>query len=184
MFSDRNELVIPASRAKLVGLLLGSAGFVLAGAWMLTLAPTEGAVIATIGLASVVFFGLCGGYAIRRLVRPEPAVVINGEGILDNASALGVGLIRWEEIAELQEYEFQRQTFLGIVPKDLDRLLANQPAWKRSAIRANLALGTAPINIPQVVLPVRVSELLREIEQRYGDRYRCLPAAAADKWRD
>jgi hypothetical protein len=34
MSSERNELVIPASRAKLVGLALGSACFVLVGAWL------------------------------------------------------------------------------------------------------------------------------------------------------
>ena len=167
MFSERDELVVPASRAKLVGLALGSACFVLAGAWMLTLAPDEGALVAAIGAASVIFFGLCGGYAIRRIVRPEPAVVINADGIFDNASALGVGLIRWGEIAELREYEFKGQIFLGVLPKELDRLLARQPAWKRSAIRANLALGAAPINIPQAVLPVRVADLLRDIRQRY-----------------
>ena len=167
MFSERNELVIPASRAKLTGVAFGAACFVVAGAWLVSLAPREGPIVATIGGASIVFFGLCGAYAIRRIFRPTPAVVINGEGILDNASALGVGLVRWDEIAELQEYEFNGQTFLGVVPKDLDRLLANQPAWKRSAIRANLALGAAPINIPQVLLPLRVSELLREIRLRY-----------------
>ena len=170
MVVKRDELVVPASRVKLAALALGSACFVLAGAWMVALAPEEGATLTVIGTASVLFFGLCGAYAVRRLVRPEPAVVINSEGIVDNASALGVGLIRWDEIAEMREYTFKRQVFLGVVPKDLERLLANQPAWKRSAIRANLALGIAPVNIPQAVLPVRVSELLREISQRYkGD---------------
>jgi hypothetical protein len=107
-----------------------------------------------------------GGYAVRRIVRPEPAVVINSEGIFDNASALGVGRIRWDEIAQMREYTFKNQTFLGIVPKDLDRLLASQPFWKRRTIHLNVALGVDPINITQVVLPVRVSELLREIRQR------------------
>ena len=166
-FTDRNELVVPASRAKLVGIALGAAGFVLAGAWLITLAPEEGLFVALVGVASILFFGLCGAYATYRIVRPQPAVVINGEGIFDNASGLGVGWIRWDEIADLQEYQFKGQTFLGVLPRDLDRLLAKQPAWKRSALRANLALGIAPINIPQVALPMRVSELLREIRSRY-----------------
>ena len=168
MFSDGHEIVVPASRIKLVAVAFGSAGFVLLGAWMVTLAREEGALIATIGAASIVFFGLCGGYAVRRIARPEPAVVINGEGIVDNSSLLSVGLIRWDEIAELREYQFKRQTFLAVIPKDADRLLARQPAWKRSAIRANLAIGAAPVNIPQSVVPVRISELLHEIRRRFG----------------
>lgn len=167
MFSASDELIVPASRVKLVATALGATGFVVAGAWLLLLAREKGVVFAVIGLATVAFFGLCGLYAIRRLVRPTPAVVVNQRGILDNASALGVGFMRWDEIAELQEYRFRNQVFLGIVPTNLDALLAKQPAWKRSAIRANLRLGAAPVNIPELLLPLKVSELVREIEVRF-----------------
>lgn len=162
MFSDSHELIVPTSRLKLVAMALGSLAFVLVGAFLLISGRN-----ATIGTLSVSFFGFCGVYAVRRIIRPEPAVVINLEGIVDNASALSVGLIRWEEIAELREYQFMNQTFLGIVPKDLSQLLARQSIWKRNAIRANLFLGAAPVNIPQVVLPLTVSELLREIDRRF-----------------
>ena len=70
MSSDRDELVVPTSKEKLVRLAAGSAGFVLGSAWV----------------------------------------------------ALGVGLIPWDQIADLREYEFKRQT------------LADQPAWKRRAL--------------------------------------------------
>ncbi len=167
MFTNQDELVIPASRVKLIALAFGAGVFVIMGAWMLSVASDEGPRFTAYGLAAVVFFGLCGLYAVRRLVRPEPAVIINRDGIVDNASALGVGLIRWNEIVRLREYRFKNQTFLGILPTDLDRLLAQQSAFKRTAIRANVALGADPINIPQVVLPMRVADLLREIEQRF-----------------
>ena len=88
-------------------------------------------------------------------------------GIVDNASALSVGLLRWDEIAELYEYRYKNQVMLGIVPRNLDTLLMKQPAWKRRLLRANVWLGTAPVNIPQVILPMKVSELLREIETRF-----------------
>lgn len=123
--------------------------------------------VGAVGFATVVFFGACGAYALFRIAKPTPAVVINRQGILDNASATGVGFIAWDEIDELREYRFKNQIFLGIVPRDLDALLAKQPAWKRGAIRANLKLGAAPVNIPQVVLPMSVSHLLHEIEARF-----------------
>jgi hypothetical protein len=87
-------------------------------------------------------------------------------GIFDNASLLGVGFITWNEIAEVGEYRFKNQVFVGIVPKDLDALLARLPAWKGRTIRANVLLGAAPVNIPQVGLPMKASELLEEIEMR------------------
>jgi hypothetical protein len=168
VFSDSHELIVPASRTKLVALALGAAGFVLAGVWMMVIVAKGSVFITMVGAFSVVFFGLLGVYAMRRLIWPTPAVVINREGIWDNASALGVGFIAWDDIARLHEYRFRSQLFLGIVPKDLEAVLANQPLWKRQAIRANLLLGVDPINIPQGILPMTVSELLREVQARFG----------------
>ena len=146
---------------------LGAVAFVAVAGWLLRRAPRDGVVAALAGLAAAVFFGACGLYAFWRLVRPRPALVINRHGIVDNASALSVGFLGWDEIAELYEYRYQNQVMLGIVPSNLEALLSKQPAWKRRVLRANLWLGTAPINIPQVILPMKVSELLREIETRF-----------------
>lgn len=160
------------SRLKLLALALGAAVFVIGGAWLIWLLGAFGPYVLEIGLAAIVFFGACGAYALYRIARSTPAVVINRRGILDNASAIGVGFLAWDDIAALREYRFSSQVFLGIVPKNLDALLARQPRWKRAAIRANLGLGADPVNIPQVVLPISVSELLREIEMRFGWRNR------------
>jgi hypothetical protein len=159
------ELVVPASVWKLVALAAGSVAFVLAGAWMVRRPENPTDVLA--GAAAMLLFGACGIFVIVRIARRAPAVVINDQGILDNASALAAGFIAWDEIEDIREYRFRNQVFLGIFPKQLDAILARQPAWKRQAIRANLALGAAPINIPQVVLPMRVADLLKEIRARF-----------------
>ena len=130
----------------------------------------RGSVGRAVGFAGVTFFGACGAYALSRIAKPTPAVVINRHGILDNASAVAVGFIGWDEIDQLREYRFKNQVFLGIVPTNLEVILARQPAWKRAAIKANLRLGVAPVNIPQAVLPLSVSNLLSEIETRFGRR--------------
>jgi hypothetical protein len=162
-----DDLIVPASRARLVVLVCLAAGFVLLGGWMLTRAA-DGSFVVAVGGVSVVFFGACGAYALRRLLRPAPALVVTREGILDNASALSVGFIAWDEIAELVEHRVQNQVFLAIVPKDADAVLARLPAWKRRAIRASGLLGAPAITIPQVILPTTVADLLREIRLRYG----------------
>jgi hypothetical protein len=153
-----------------VSITLGSALFVAAGVWLISLWINSGGSVfmGVVGVASILFFGFCCAYAIRRLIRPSPAVVIDRHGILDCASAVAVGFIAWEDVAELREYRFSNQTFLGIVPKNLDELAARQPAWKRRAIRANCALGAAPVNIPQTMLPMKVQDLLREVKSRFG----------------
>lgn len=166
MFSDSGELIVPTSRTKLALVALGGIAFVAVGMWLLGRAQSP-VLHRVIGALSVAFFGLCAVYAIWRLLRPTPALVINRDGILDNASAVAVGFLAWQDIAELREYTFNGQTFLGIVPKDVNAVLQKQPAWRRSAIRANLALGALPVNIPQTVLPLPVSELLHHIDKRF-----------------
>ena len=158
---------MPTSRGKLIAAALGSIAFVALGGWLLRRAPHDGIVAPLAGLAAAVFFGACGLYALWRLVRPRHALVINRRGIVDNASALSIGFLGWDDIAEMYEYRYQNQVMLGIVPRDLEAVLGKLPAWKRRVLRANLWLGTAPINIPQVILPMKVSELLREIETRF-----------------
>jgi hypothetical protein len=66
---------------------------------------------------------------------------------------IGVGFMSWDSIDGLREYRFKDRVLLGIVPKDLDSLIARQSLWKRWAIRANLSLGCDPVNIPQAMLP-------------------------------
>lgn len=167
MFSTANELVIPPSRLKLVGTLLGALAFVGLGVLMLIIEMRKGFVAKLAGLAAIAFFGAVAISVLKHLITAGPAVVINAKGIVDNSSGVSVGFIAWDEIDEIREYTFQNQTFLGVTPKDLDKVLARQPKWKRGAIRANVKLGAAPINIPQVTLGVKVSDLLREINVRF-----------------
>ena len=168
MFSNQDELVIPMSRLKLLGLLAGSAVFVLLGWLMLTTPGRRDTVMRKVGgAAAVAFFGSIGVAVLYRLVSGGPALVINRDGILDNASGTAVGLIRWHEIEAVRPYEVNGRTFLAIVPKDLDAVLSRLPAWKRKLLRANLAIGADAINIPDVTLPMSVADLEREIQARF-----------------
>jgi hypothetical protein len=162
-----NDLVIPASRLKMLGQLVGGLVFAALGVSMMLYPPKYGWFGRFIGLVTVAFFGAVAVSILYRLVKPDgAAIIINAQGIVDNASGVSVGLIPWDQIGEVREYRVENQVFLGIFPKDLDALLKKQPRWKRTAIRANLSMGAAPVNIPQASLGMKVSNLVREIEQR------------------
>ena len=169
--SSAEELVVATNRTRLMSIAAGAAALVVAGGWLLSIAgrmgPIEGRCVEAIGLVGIVFFGAGLIYASIRLVRPTPAVVVSRQGLLDRASAVSVGFIAWTEIKELREYRFMNQVLLGIVPRDLDALLARQPAWKRVFLRANLWLGVAPVNVPESMLSMRVSQLVQEIDARF-----------------
>lgn len=103
-------------------------------------------------------------YACYRLLKPTPSVIINREGVFDNASALGAGMIRWEEIGTIFIYKIMDNPFLGIVPVDTETILARQSSIKRFFFRMGKAMSPAPFSIPQGGLPMTVEELLTQIQ--------------------
>jgi hypothetical protein len=167
--SDR--LVIYPSRIKMLLVLLGAIAFVVMSIWIATpdiariVAPWEVFIASYIG---VPFFAACGLYAIYRLVWRRPALEIDSTGITDAASALGAGYLSWSEVGRVVLYKFQGQSMLGIFPKDLESFLSRRHPIRRRLIRLNLDLGCAPLNIPQVTLRMKLSELAELIHARYG----------------
>lgn len=109
-------------------------------------------------------FSLALIYLGYGLLKPTPSVIINQEGIVDNVSAFGAGLIRWDEIESVFVYRIMDNAFLGIVPVNLDAVLARQPTMKRFLFRMNKGMAPAPFAISGGGLPMSVEELLSRIE--------------------
>jgi hypothetical protein len=154
-------------------ILLGSVAFVVIGIWIGTPGIARGVATWKVVIASYIgipFFASCGLYATYRLARRRPAVEIDSTGITDAASALGAGHLSWPEVDRVVLYKYSGQSMLGIVPRDLDTFLSRQHPVRRSLIKLNLALGCAPMNIPQVVLHMKLSELAELLHARYGVR--------------
>ncbi|MDQ4077415.1 MAG: hypothetical protein M3220_14360 [Chloroflexota bacterium] len=163
-----NEVVIYPKRVKLFAIAVGALGFVVLGFYFAQNRAIMGLPLEVIVVTSYVgipFFGLCLAYAIYRLFIPEPAMIISNEGIFDNASAIGAGMLRWEEIADVFSYDFMGQRMLGITLVNEEIVIGRQPRIKRVMVRMNRGLGAAPFNIPQSVLPISVDELLIRIEE-------------------
>jgi hypothetical protein len=163
-----DELVLYPKRTKLLMLAAGSLMFVVLGVYLAQNQESMGLSLWKVIIVSYVgvpFFGLCLVYAIYRLVVRKPAVVVNKDGIFDNASAAGAGFIRWEEIANIFPYDYMGHRMLGINLVDEAAILARQPALKRALARMNGKI-VAPFNIPQSTLPISVDELLVEIKKR------------------
>ncbi|MGB7923069.1 MAG: STM3941 family protein [Pyrinomonadaceae bacterium] len=109
-------------------------------------------------------FSLALIYICYRLLIPRPSVIINQEGIYDNASAFGAGMIRWEEIESMFIYTIMDNPFLGIIPVNLETILARQSIIKRFLFRMNKGMTQAPFAIPEGGLPMTVEELLTKIQ--------------------
>ena len=170
------EKVIELSKVKIMLLILGAIIFVLLGAWVLSLdAQTienqrrfnSPSLVYGVGIASIIFFGLCGLVGIKKLFDKSPGLIINSKGILDNSSGVSAGIIPWAEIVSIGEYQVQKQKFISIQVTDPEKYANNGNALKRMANRANIKMCGTPINISANSLKISYSELLETITEYY-----------------
>ena len=107
--------------------------------------------------------------AVRR--QRLPLVTLSPEGITVQTMLTPVGLLPWDEVAEVRPYTMIYR-YVGIVPRDLEGLCRRLGGRRALLMRANswvaplyAALGVfvAPINVPQEYLPVTADDLVARI---------------------
>ncbi|WP_048600430.1 STM3941 family protein [Rubeoparvulum massiliense] len=167
---QQSELVIYPSNRKMLGLGLVSLIFCALGAFFLWGIEEEGSsqlYFNVIGIVVLVFFGLCFIYLLSRLFVKKPAIIIREDGLFENASYVGAGLIPWEEIREVYIYEYMGQKMLGIETKDPDFALKKTKlnGFKKLLMKANKGLVKAQISIPQTTISVPLEELEESIKR-------------------
>lgn len=117
-------------------------------------------------------FGLLYWVQVRSFRKQaKPIVTLSSEGIAVDTLATHLGLIYWSEIEEVRSYTLIYR-YVGIVPKN-SAALAQRLGKKQSLLMSMNAvcvplykpfgIFAAPINIPQVYLPITVDELVAHI---------------------
>jgi hypothetical protein len=179
----KDETTIALSRGKLVLLVLASCAFVALGAWLLTRDAAEiqygrsfnffgnnPLIVYALGLAAVLFFGLCGLYGVRKMFDRRPGLVLNGDGLVDNASAFAAGFIPWSEVTGSSVYEVQNQKMLVVGLSDPGKYAGRGGALRRALNRANSDMSGSPVAIPASALAIDFQELV-ELFDRYHRKY-------------
>lgn len=103
---------------------------------------------------------------LRLLSSPQPAIVINHEGILDNAAIAGAsGWIPWSNIQQVYIFGNGFVRAVHITPQDRRELFAGKPVLTRlNMLTRQLQPGAAPIQIMCLLLTVSPDELLATME--------------------
>lgn len=187
-----DETIIELSKTKLALMLAGSCAFVAAGGWLLT---HDAAVIRygksfrfffnsppyvyAVGLAAVVFFGLCGLAALRKLLDKKPGLVLNSSGVMDNASGMSAGLIPWSEVVGVDVFEVEKQKMLIIRVSDPRKYVERGGPIRRAINKANYKVGGNPIAVASSALKIDFPELLALFD-RYLRKYAGENAARGD----
>lgn len=180
--NQENETLIELSKVKLVLLVIGAFLFVAVGIWMLGLEDKEIAsstryddALFLTGLAwtAIGFFGLCALIGIRKLFDQRPGLILSDKGIVDNSSGISAGVIPWEDVSGITQYQLQSQTFVSILVSDPEKYVLKGGLMKQLANRANMKMCGTPLNISSNSLKIshdELFELMSEYYQKYGNK--------------
>ena len=167
----QEKKVIYHNRWKMLFFALGSLILVAAAIPVLLAGFQEGgrAILACLLLsaADILFFGVAFLWSFRRLCVPTPALIIDTEGLYEDASVVGAGFVSWDEIASVHVPRMPWSRVLCLVPKDVDAFLKRQPMWKRGLMRQRARKMGAPIVISAIGLPLSFQEVRERVEQQH-----------------
>jgi hypothetical protein len=168
-------IVIERSRVKMAGMFVISAVFVSLGIWfwlkpddVVTPWLPQRNMVRMVGVISVVFFGGCGLYILKKLGDVRPAVIISEEGITDHSHASSPGVISWEDIADVREHVVGKHRGVAIVVKDAQAYIDREPnTLRRRSMKANYQLTGAITVISAVGLQCHYHQLKTLIEDGF-----------------
>lgn len=158
-----DAFVIYPSRAKLLFFALVGGAFFAGCFGLWNDGRIKYQIVAVLGW---VMCGLVVWFCIKRLVKPAPALILNQSGIFDNSSGVSGYFLHWEEIDSIFISSIRRQRFLAIRLKAPELFLSRQSAMKAAAMRMNIKLVGAPVNISANTLPLKLEELMAVIQQK------------------
>jgi hypothetical protein len=163
------KIRIYPSRWNAAVMLLLCAGFLGFGIWVAIYARTvDVGLTITFSYVGVPLFLIIGVVLLRKLLGRDPAFEIDSTGIVDRSSFHALGHLRWDQIDFVVPYTFSGDAVLGVIPKDVQRLLDRQGVLTRSLVKLGHWRGSAPVNIPQAWLPMKVTELAHLLHTRFA----------------
>ena len=170
--TQKSEFVVLLSKTKLALLLIGSIAFVIAGLFLLSLDESEikrsifnsPTLIYGVAVVCVVFFFTTGVIGVRKMFDATPGLIVNETGIIDNSSGVSAGLIPWDEIVGLEQYQLQGNQFVSILVTDPLKYVNRGNVIQRFANRANYKMCGTPINISANGLQITFDELYEALD--------------------
>ena len=180
MTTPAQSLEIPLSKSKIFLMLLGALVFVAIGCWFVIDPPIiansfwgNPTKIAITGYASILFFGLCALFFIRKLQSSKPGLIINGKGIVDHSSGISAGVILWSEIVEISVIVVHQQKLIMLYVKEPQSIIDRQESmFKRKLMQLNYKMYGTPVSLTASGLKISFNDLVKIIMDKFGERKR------------
>ncbi|WP_420387163.1 STM3941 family protein [Roseivirga sp.] len=173
-----DKIDIELSKSKMTLLLMGAISFVVLGIlFILNPAQFENSrfdnpvVIRTVGIASVLFFGLCLVFIVKKLFDGRIGLTIDKNGITDNSNATSVGLIAWTDITNIKTLQIASTKVLMLETDNPQKYIDRaKNSIAKGAMKTNYKLYGSPLSISASSLKIRHAELEELIRNEFTQR--------------
>jgi hypothetical protein len=167
---------IPLSKSKLRRSIIASAVFILVGIFMFF---KGGEMMADrivkkyiVEIAGALLVPLCCWtlyYSIKKLKDEQDGLSITDLGIYDNCSGTNIGLIKWDDVTGLKEWDNRKGTkSIAVVVQNPNEYINKANSfWQKNLMKANCKLSGTPIFISAVSLSVSYEKLKEYILTGY-----------------
>ena len=113
----------------------------------------------------VVLLPPAAAYHLIRLVRRQPSVVLDANGLRDLTSAFPAGLVPWQEIDSVAVTSLKGTKQVSITLKDNDRFLARLGPVHRALAKTALRMGCPVIGIAETEISIQPEQLADQIQE-------------------
>jgi hypothetical protein len=173
------RIEIYSSKKKSLFLLIVSIAFVVLGFWLILEANNltgwrarSPLFTRIIGLASILFFGLGVFIGIKRLIKPEIALILDVKGLNVNPKKSLTEYIKWSDINGFEEVKIQSTRIIIISVKNPSYWLDKETSkLRRKLMQINLNNYDSPFNIATSGLDINSDKLIKTLNT-YHDRYK------------
>ena len=174
MTTSEQPIKIPISKKKLFLMLVGALAFVACGLWFIISPPIitnshwgNSTKLALVGFVSIIFFGLCAFFLIRKLLDNKPGLIIDQTGLTDNSSGVSAGHILWLDIEDISVIEIHRQKLILLKVRNPQEYIDKQASdFKRKMMQMHYKLYGTPLSITSNGLKISFEELLSTLTEK------------------
>ena len=165
--NGEKELVIPLSKLRILFIVVGAGLFTALGVTLLFFADSHSIpnpfFVRILAVALLLFFGVALIFGIRKLFDSAPGLVMNRQGILDNAGGGAARLIPWNEITKISVTKIHYQKVVTIHVRQPEHFMKKGHWLSRLINHANYKFFGSPIHISSNSLKTNFDELIETI---------------------
>ena len=123
------------------------------------------------GIISSILCSVAWIYFPAKLFDKKPGLILDEKGIIDNSSAVSVGLILWKDIVSIRTEKIRSTKFLIINVNNSEAYFERSSKLNRILLKANMNMYATPITISATGLKCNFENLEKLIVKEF-DNYK------------